>query len=206
MKEHNQEEYRTLDWIMAQSEKGIYLVVAEEAVQEERDRILADPDVPNYTYTVYRDEVYYREGDYMYRCQGKESMKRRIRGMHKIRLLVRDIMAMQTRNCSDTELGEAQQRLNKLYDAFARTHGYFSDRANKSAFRQDNDYPLLSSLEVLDDDKNVHKADMFYKRTIRPKDIVEKVENAYEAMQISLSEYNRPAIFYWQKAGKARFE
>ncbi len=35
MKEHNQEEYRTLDWIMAQSEKGIYLVVAEEAVQEE---------------------------------------------------------------------------------------------------------------------------------------------------------------------------
>ncbi len=176
--------------------KNVYRESMEEAVQEERDRILADPDVPNYTYTVYRDEVYYREGDYMYRCQGKESMKRRIRGMHKIRLLVRDIMAMQTRNCSDTELGEAQQRLNKLYDAFARTHGYFSDRANKSAFRQDNDYPLLSSLEVLDDDKNVHKADMFYKRTIRPKDIVEKVENAYEAMQISLSEYNRVEISY----------
>ena len=176
--------------------KNVYRESLEEVVQEERDRIPADPDVPNYTYTVYRDEVYYREGDYMYRCQGKESMKRRIRGMHKIRLLVRNIMAMQTRNCSDTELMEAQQRLNKLYDAFVKTHGYFSDRANKSAFRQDNDYPLLSSMEVLDDDKKVHKADMFYKRTIRPKDIIEKVENAYEAMQISLSEYNRVEIPY----------
>lgn len=176
--------------------KNIYWERLEEAVREERDRIFAVPDVPNYTYTVYRDEVYYQEGEYMYRCQEKESVKRRIRGMHKIRLLVREIMDMQTKNCSDAELMEAQQRLNKQYDAFVKTHGYFSDRTNKSAFRQDNDYPLLSSLEVLDDDKNVHKADMFYKRTIRPKDIVEKVENAYEAMQISLSEYNRVEIPY----------
>lgn len=164
--------------------------------EETRDRIEADPDVPNYTYTVWRDEVYYREGSYMYRCQEKESIKRRIRGMHKIRGLVREIMEMQMRNCTDEELKEAQDRLNKLYDAFVKTHGHFSDRTNKSAFRQDNDYPLLSSLEVVDEDKNVHKADMFYKRTIRPRDIIEKVDAAYEALQISLSEYNRVDIPY----------
>ena len=45
-------------------------------------------------------------------------------------------------NCTDIELQEAQTHLNKLYDAFVKTHGHFSDRANKSAFRQDNDYPL----------------------------------------------------------------
>ena len=116
--------------------------------------------------------------------------------MHKIRVLVHEILDMQMQNCSDQELQEAQEHLNRLYDAFVKTHGYFSDRTNRTAFRQDNDYPLLSSLEVVDDDKKVHKADMFYKRTIRPKDIVTQVENAYEALQISLSEYNRVNLPY----------
>lgn len=176
--------------------KNVYQEGELTAEQEKRDRIDADPDVPNFTFTVHQDEVYYREGSYMYRYQGKESMKRRIRGMHKIRLLVREIMEMQTRDCTDEELKEAQLHLNKLYDAFVKTHGHFSDRTNKSAFRQDNDYPLLSSLEVIDENKNVHKADMFYKRTIRPRDIVTHVEKAYEALQISLSEYNEINIPY----------
>lgn len=176
--------------------KNIYHEGVPEIAQEDKNRIPAVPGVHDYTYTVYRDEVYYREGSYMFRCMEKEGVKRRIRGMHKIRLLVREVMAMQVRNCPDTELKEAQDHLNKLYDTFVESYGYFSDRANKSAFRQDNDYPLLSSMEVLDDDKTVHKADMFYKRTICPKQIVEKVDNAYEAMQISLSERNRVDIPY----------
>lgn len=169
---------------------------AEPRKQEDKDRIPAIPGVPDFTFTVYRDEVYFREGPYMFRCMEKENVKRRIRGMHKIRLLVREIMAMQVRDCPDLELKEAQENLNKTYDKFVGSYGYFSDRANKSAFRQDNDYPLLSSMEVLEDDKTVHKADMFYKRTICPKKIVEKVDNAYEAMQISLSERNRVDIPY----------
>lgn len=166
------------------------------AVQEKKDCIPAILDVPDFTYTVYRDEVYFREGADMFRCMEKESTKRRIRGMHKIRLLIREVMAMQMQNCSDAELKEAQGRLNKLYDSFVASYGYFSDKVNKSAFRQDNDYPLLSSMEVLDDDKKVHKADMFYKRTICPKKIVDQVNNPYEAMQISLSERNRVDIPY----------
>lgn len=175
--------------------KNVYLT-GEIRTEEAEDRIDADPDIPNFTFTVCRDEVYYRDGSYMYRYQGKESMKRRIRGMHKIRLLVHEIMDMQMQNCTDEELQEAQSHLNKLYDAFVQTHGYFSDRSNKTAFRQDNDYPLLSSLEVIDDDKQVHKADMFFKRTIRPKDIITETSSAIEAMHISLSEYNRIDLPY----------
>ena len=40
------------------------------------------------------------------------------------------------------------------------------------------------------------KADIFYKRTIRPRDVIDKVENAQEALHISLSEYNRVDIPY----------
>lgn len=170
----------------------------ENTVQKELspDRIEADPEVPNYTFTVRENEVYYREGAYMYKSQAKESIKRRIRAMHKIRLLVRELMEMQIQNCSDAELSKAQAHLNRVYDAFVEMYGYLTDRTNKAAFRQDNDYPLISSMEVLDEDKKVHKADMFFNRTIRPTDIVEKVENAYEALHISLSEYNRVDIPY----------
>lgn len=176
--------------------KNVYYEGKAIEASGNQDRMEADPDVPDYTFTVQNDEVYFREGRYMYRSQAKEGIKRRIRGMHKIRQLVRGIMDMQMRNCSDGELKQAQQYLNKVYDAFVEMYGNIVDRINKSAFRQDNDYPLISSLEVLDEDKNVHKADMFNKRTIRPKDIVEKVENAHEALQISLSEYGRVDIPY----------
>ena len=176
--------------------KNVYQEGDIEAAQENKDCIPADPEVPDYTYTVYRDEVYYREGNRMFRCREKESTKRRIRGMHKLRLLIREVMAMQVRNCSDPELKEAQKQLNRLYDTFVASYGHFSDKENKSAFRQDNDYPLLSSMEVLDDDKTVHKADMFYKRTICPKKIVDHVDYPYEALQVSLSERNRVDIPY----------
>lgn len=176
--------------------KGIYQEGTLETVRSVRDRIEADLDVPNYTFCIKNDEVYFREGSYMYRSQAKESIKRRIRGMHKIRLQVRKLMEMQVESCSEEELKEQQKHLNNLYDSFVETNGYFSDRTNKSAFRQDNDYPLLSSLEVIDEDKNIHKADMFYKRTIRAKDIVKTVDNAIEALHISLSEYNRVDIPY----------
>ena len=188
-------------------EKGILDAVGElpqncyeesiaEKKEEAQDVLAASPKIPNYTFTVIQDEVYYREGESLYRSQAKESVKRRIRAMHKIRLLVREILQIQQENCSDQELKKAQEQLNRLYDAFVKTHGYFCDRTNKMAFRQDNDYPLLSSLEVVDEDKNVTKADIFYKRTIRPRDVIDKVENAQEALHISLSEYNRVDIPY----------
>lgn len=176
--------------------KKCYKESIPEKNVEEKDVLEASPEIPNYTFTVIQDEVYYREGEALYRSQAKESVKRRIRAMHKIRLLVREILQMQQENCPDQKLKKAQEQLNRLYDAFVKTHGYFCDRTNKTAFRQDNDYPLLSSLEVIDEDKNVTKADIFYKRTIRPRDVVEKVETAQEALHISLSEYNRVDIPY----------
>ena len=182
--------------------KNCYEESIAEKKKEEQDVLAASPEIPNYTFTVIQDEVYYREGESLYRSQAKESVKRRIRAMHKIRLLVREILQIQQENCSDQELKKAQEQLNRLYDAFVKTHGYFCDRTNKMAFRQDNDYPLLSSLEVVDEDKNVTKADIFYKRTIRPRDVIDKVENAQEALHISLSEYNRVDIPYIRETGK----
>lgn len=70
-------------------EKGILDAVGElpqncyeesiaEKKEEAQDVLAASPKIPNYTFTVIQDEVYYREGESLYRSQAKESVKRRM--------------------------------------------------------------------------------------------------------------------------------
>ncbi len=68
---------------------------------------------------------------------------------------------------------------------------------NRTAFRDDNDYPLLCSLEVvktIEEETIVEKADIFTKRTISPPKEIKKVNQGVEALQISLSEVGQVDI------------
>ena len=60
---------------------------------------------------------------------------------------------------------------------------------NARAFRDDSDYPLLCSLECVDENGKVSKADMFYKQTIKAKSSVDRVETAMEALHLSINDY-----------------
>lgn len=84
----------------------------------------------------------------------------------------------------------AQEELNTEYDRYVAKYGYITSQGNSRAFRDDEDYPLLCSLEVVDEDGVVSKADMFTKQTIRAKQEIEWVETAVEALNISINEYN----------------
>ena len=46
-------------------------------------------------------------------------------------------------------------------------------RDSRIAFRDDSDYPLLCSLEEVNEDGEVKKADMFYKQTIKAKTVID---------------------------------
>ena len=62
-------------------------------------------------------------------------------------------------------------------------YGRINSRANSSVFSMDSAYFLLTSLEVLDDERNfVRKADMFIKRTIRQRITITHVDTASEAL------------------------
>ena len=79
--------------------------------------------------------------------------------------------------------------MNALYDAFVDKYGRINSRANSSVFSMDSAYFLLTSLEVLDDERNfVRKADMFIKRTIRQRITITHVDTASEALAVSLAE------------------
>ena len=93
--------------------------------------------------------------------------------------------------CSGEELKKAQKELNDVYDRFTKKYGYITSQGNSRAFRDDEDYPLLCSLEMVDAEKGtVTKADMFTKQTIRARKETDHAETAVEALNLSVCEYN----------------
>lgn len=47
----------------------------------------------------------------------------------------------------------------RMYDSFVSKYGAITSQGNSRAFRDDSDYPLLCSLEEVDEDGHVKKAD-----------------------------------------------
>ena len=159
-----------------------------EELEEERS-ISADPTVRNFSYTIVDGEVYYRENSRMNLVEVSTTALGRIKGLIGLRDCVRQLIEYQTEDYPDHFITAEQQKLNGLYDAFVKKYGRIAQRANNSAFHNDNSYFLLTSLEVTDSDGNfVRKADMFTKRTIKQKLNITRVDTASEALALSLAE------------------
>jgi N12 class adenine-specific DNA methylase len=167
-----------------QAEIGYY----EQAKKEDSNDISADPKYKNYCYAFIDEKLYYRENSIMRRMDYTGKTLERIQGMMAIREITREIITLQTEGCTKESLEKAQEQLNQIYDAFVKDYGYITSRPNASAFRDDNDYPLLCSLEVEDEDHHVTKADMFTKQTIKPYESITDVDSAFEALTASLNE------------------
>ena len=150
--------------------------VADEAEQTE-EVIPADPDVRNYTYTFFEGKLYYRENSEMVRKEVSQTAEERIRSLDEIRQITRELIDIQMDGCSEEELSDKQRLLNVKYDAFIKQYGAITSKANRIAFRDDSDYPLLCSLEEVNEDGEVKKADMFYKQTIKAKTVIDRVRD-----------------------------
>ena len=169
--------------------------VSDEAEQTE-EVIPADPDVRNYTYTFFEGKLYYRENSEMVRKEVSQTAEERIRSLDKIRQITRDLIDIQMDGCSEEELSDKQRLLNVKYDAFVKQYGAITSKANRIAFRDDSDYPLLCSLEEVNEDGEVKKADMFYKQTIKAKTVIDRVETAVEALNVSVNEFGYVNLAY----------
>lgn len=162
---------------------------AEENIEEEDNSIPADPNVRNFSFTVLDDVIYFRENSRMSPVEVSATAENRIKGLIAIRNSVRTLLDLQTEDYPDSDIKAEQERLNKLYDSFTKKYELINSRANTMAFSQDSSYSLLSSLEILDDEGNLErKADMFFKRTIKPHTPVTSVDTASEALAVSMGE------------------
>ncbi len=165
-------------------------------LEEETITIPASYDVKNYSFTLVNDDVYYRENSVMIKQELSDLHDKRIKDMIALRTAVRDTIQVQTDYGSDSEFEESRQNLNEVYDSFIKSHGNINSRAVELVCAQDADFPLLASLEVIDDEGNIKKADMFFKRTIKPYINIDHADTAAEALTISLNEKGRVDIEY----------
>lgn len=198
-----------------QLENAIQNIVAEiddyqidELDTEEEISIPATSDVRNFSYTVVENQIYYRENSKMYLQELPLTTVSRIKGMIAIRDSVRYLIELQMEDASNEEIKREQAKLNSLYDNFTKNYGIINSRANEKAFSEDDSYYLLCSLEVLDKNKNFkQKADMFYKRTIKPNRVVSVAETAVDALILSIQEKARVDMEYMSNlTGKTQEE
>ena len=180
----------------------------EDELTEDDNSIPADPTVRNFSYTVVDGKIYFRENSRMTPVDVSATAENRIKGMIAVRDCVRTLIELQTEDYPDSEIKAEQERLNSLYDTFRGQYGLINSRANISAFSQDSSFSLLSALEIVSDDGQLErKADMFFKRTIKPHTPVTSVDTSSEALAVSMGEKACIDMDYMRElSGKAEEE
>lgn len=154
-------------------------------------------NVRNLTYVEQDNKIYYyKNGSLTVPDDLNGTKEERIKGLNQVRKIARKVIDIQTFGCTEEELKKEQYELNKRYDEYTNKYGYIHSRGNKQAFAADVDLPLLLSLENVDEDGNITKADMFSKQTIRPYIPIENADNAVDGLKISLAEKGKVDIKY----------
>ena len=160
-----------------------------ELLDDEITSVPATDDVKNFSYTVIDDEVYYRENSLFVKKEIADKNKEKIKAYLELNDALKDVIYKQKEDFSDDEVSKAQERLNEVYDSFSKKHGYVNNLSNTRALKEDSNFPLVSSIEILDEEENFKaKSDIFSKRTITKAKTIDHVDASLEALVLSVSE------------------
>lgn len=176
------------------------MTIVSDELDSEMEEIVtmpADPTVRNFSFTLVDGDIYYRENSIMTKMELSKTAMNRITGLIDIRNCVRQLIEYEKEDYPDEQINQQQNELNRLYDDFTKSYGLINSRGNSMAFRDDDSYYLLCSLENLNEDGTLKsKADIFYERTIGKKIVIEKAETSNEALLLSLSEKAKVDLEY----------
>jgi len=160
-----------------------------ELLDDEITSIPATDDVKNFSYTVIDNDVYYRENSLFIKKEVTDKDKEKIKDYLKLNAALKDVIYLQKEDFSEDEIKVSQEKLNEVYDSFSKKHGFINNKSNTRALKDDSNFPLVSSLEIIDDDKNFKsKSDIFTKRTITKAVVVDRVDTSLEALVLSVSQ------------------
>lgn len=142
----------------------------EEA--DAKEEVEVDYDVKPMNLKAVNGKVYMRVGDRMVEQPLPPFPKdayQRISDMIDLRKQLRYVLDIQVEGCPDEILEREQRKLNVQYDRFVKRFGNVNGKTNARLFKPDGDSALMFSCEnVSEDEETVTKADIFFKRTIRP--------------------------------------
>ncbi|NSS94637.1 DEAD/DEAH box helicase family protein [Enterococcus faecalis] len=160
-----------------------------ELLDDEITSIPATDDVKNFSYTIIDDDVYYRENSLFVKKEVTDKNKEKIKDYLELNAALKDVISKQKEDFSDDEVKKAQEKLNEIYDSFSKKHGYVNNLSNTRALKEDSNFPLISSIEILDEEENFKaKGNIFSKRTITKAKVIDHVDTSLEALVLSVSE------------------
>ena len=160
-----------------------------ELLDDEITSIPATDDVKNFSYTLIDDEVYYRENSLFIKKEVSDKNKEKIKDYLELNAALKDVIYKQKEDFNEEEIKASQKRLNEVYDNFSKKHGFVNNLSNTRALKEDSNFPLVSSIEILDEEENFkEKGDIFSKRTITKAKVIDHVDTSLEALVLSVSE------------------
>ena len=167
-------------------------VLLEEEPEDGQPEYADAPEgTKNFTFVVQDDDIFFCEKDKLIPQSFTGMKATRVKGLCEIRNALLDVIAVQSRPYEESELKESQAVLNEVYDRFVKKCGAIGSKGNILVFSDDDQIPLLRSIEneIKDKDGNVtfEKAQIFYKATIHPHTTPTHADTAEEALYISLN-------------------
>lgn len=170
----------------------------EEAEEEQPDDYEDAPNgTRNFTFVVKDGEIYYCEKDKLIPQPYTGMKAARIKGLCEIRTALLEVISIQSHEYDPLDLRKAQDKLNQVYDRFTAKYGAINSKGNILAFSDDDQFPLLRSIEDERKDKSGwDKSAIFHKATIRPFHEVNHADTAEDALHICLNRKLRVDLSY----------
>lgn len=151
----------------------------------------------NFTFLVKDGEIYYCEKNKLIPQPYTGMKAARIKGLCEIRTALLEVISIQSHEYDPLDLRKAQDKLNQVYDRFTAKYGAINSKGNILAFSDDDQFPLLRSIEDERKDKSGwDKSAIFHKATIRPFREVNHADTAEDALHICLNRKLRVDLSY----------
>ena len=172
-------------------------IVADEPEESNTEYEDAPAGTKNFTYVVRNGEIFFCEKDKLIPQPYTGMKAERIKGLCEIRTALLEVINIQSHEYDPVDLQKVQDTLNQVYDRFVAKYGAINSKGNILAFSDDDQFPLLRSIEDERKDKTGwDKSAIFTKATIRPFRQVNHADTAEDALQICLNHKLRVDLPY----------
>lgn len=172
-------------------------IEADEQEESNAEYEDAPAGTKNFTYVVRNGEIFFCEKDKLIPQPYTGMKAERIKGLCEIRTALLEVINIQSHEYDPLDLQKAQDTLNQVYDRFVAKYGAINTKGNILAFSDDDQFPLLRSIEDERKDKTGwDKSAIFTKATIRPFRQVNHADTAEDALQICLNHKLRVDLPY----------
>jgi helicase domain protein len=160
---------------------------------------IKDEKIRNFSFVKKDNEIYFNENNELKLLEINSSDKEKIMSYIEFTEVLRYAIKVQKEQETDDEFIMVQKKLNKIYDNFYNKFGDFNSKQNSKLLKEDSSYPLVSSVEKINEGKYQGKGDIFSKRTIKYSKPIENVDTPEEALILSVSQKAKVDFEYMEK-------